>query len=59
MLERGIAPPAIIIREGVVRGTEVGGSDSNGVTKAPLGITLAPQLITCATAQAIVEESCA
>lgn len=59
MLERGIAPPAIVIREGVVWGTEVGGGDRNGVAKAPLGIVLAPQLITCSTAQAIVEESCA
>ena len=55
VLERGIAPPTVVIRESIVWGTEVGGGDNNGVTDAPLGFISAPHLVTCSTAQAIVE----
>ncbi|KRY03475.1 hypothetical protein T12_13702 [Trichinella patagoniensis] len=59
MLERRIAPASGIVRKSIVWRTEVGRSDDNGAWKTPLVLVNAPNLITRATAEAIVEESSA
>lgn len=55
MLQWWITPSTIVIRQGVVWRTEVGGSDSNGVRKTPFRICMAPKLITGSAAGATVE----
>lgn len=59
MLERGIAPPAIVIGQSIVRRTEVGSGDGDGGRNTPFGVVVAPQLIASTAAQAIVEKGSA
>lgn len=59
VLERGIAPAAIVVRELVVRWAEVGGSDGDGAHKTPFGVINAPQLVAGTTVGALVEQSSA
>jgi hypothetical protein len=41
MLERGIAPATIVIRESRIWRAKVGGSDSDGAREAPLRVVTA------------------
>lgn len=59
MLERRIAPTAVVVGQGQVRGAEVSGSDSDGTGQAPFGVVVASHLVTRPAAQAIVEQSSA
>lgn len=59
VLERRIAPPAVVVGQVIVRGAEVSGSDSDGTGEAPFGVIVAFHLITRPAAQAIVEQSSA
>ncbi|KAK3015344.1 hypothetical protein RJ639_007287 [Escallonia herrerae] len=54
--KRGIAPSTIVIRQGVVRWTEVGRDHGDGSWQAPFGIFTASQLVTRTAAQPTVEE---
>lgn len=59
VLKRRIAPPTVVVGQGIVRGAEVSGSDSDGTGEAPTGVVVASHLITRSAAQAIVEQSSA
>lgn len=59
MLERGVAPASIVIRQSIIRRAKVGGCHSNGTGMAPFGIIVAAYLEARTTAQAIVEKGSA
>ncbi|CAL9044048.1 unnamed protein product [Musa banksii] len=56
MLQRRVAPAAVVVGEGVVGRTEVGGGDDDGSREAPPGVIGAPHLVARAAAEPIVEE---
>ncbi|KAF3777650.1 hypothetical protein EJ110_NYTH45351 [Nymphaea thermarum] len=56
-LTRRVAPPSVVVRQGVVGGAEVGGSDCDAARPAPLGVVIARHLIARPAAEAIVKES--
>lgn len=59
VLERRIAPPAIVVRQSKVWRTEVGSSDSDGPGKTPSWVIVASHFVARTTAQAIVEKGSA
>lgn len=56
MLERRIAPPAIVVGQSIVGRAEVCGGDGDGSGEARPGVAVAPQLETFPAAQPIVEQ---
>lgn len=56
VLERRIAPAAVVVREGVIRGAEIGGGDDEGAGKAPLRIVGAPHFVASPATEPIVEQ---
>lgn len=56
MLEGRVAPAAVIVRQGVVRGAEVGGGDQDRAGQAPPPLAGAPDLVARAAAEAVVEQ---
>lgn len=56
MLEGRVAPPAVVVRQGVVRRAEIGSGDGDGARQAPPGFTAAPHFIARAAHQPVVEE---
>lgn len=59
MLLRRVAPAARIVGKGIVWRAKIGGCDQNGARQAPSGVIYTLNLIARATAQTIVEQSCA
>ena len=55
-MERRVTPATIVVGQGIVWRTEIGGSDHNRTWKAPPVVIGTPNLIARATAQAIVEQ---
>lgn len=55
VLERGIAPPAVVVGEREVWRAEVGGGDGDGAGQAPLGVVVAVHLVARAARQPVVE----
>ena len=58
-MQRRVAPPSCIVWKGIVWWAEIGGCDHNGARQAPFSVIYALNLIARATAQPIVEQSCA
>lgn len=56
VLQRGIAPPTIVVGECVIGRTEVSSSDGDGAAQAPPWVVIAPHLVARAAAQPIVEQ---
>lgn len=59
VLERGVAPATIVIREGKVGRAKVGCRDHDGPWEAPPGVVIAPHLVAWPAAQAVVEQGSA
>lgn len=56
MLERRVAPPAIVVGQSEVGGAKVGCSDGDRAREAPPGVVVASHFETSSAAQPIVEQ---
>lgn len=59
VLQWRVAPATIVIRQSIVRGAEVCGSNNDASREAPSGVLITSHLIARPTTQTIVEQSCA
>lgn len=56
VLERRVAPATVVVRQGQVGRAKVGGGHDDRAGEAPFRISTAPELVTGAAAQPIVEQ---
>lgn len=54
VVEGRVAPPAGIVWEGIIRGTEVGGGDGDGSGEAPFAVAVALDLEARAATESVV-----